>query len=321
MSIRTEPLVADAASDDVLKTSALRDAILNSACFSSIATDEKGVIQIFNVGAEPGAEALRDLNVLVVDDSDINLSLMKRFLETHGATAELAANGLEAFQRLQARPADFKVVLMDVQMPVLDGYEATRRIRSELKMTSLPIIAVTAGALSSHRQRAEEAGMNDYVVKPFDLRTLVHTILRHVKPMLDGASGPIAAAPMARPQTAARWPEIEGIASAEVRARLSGDFGLFRSLLTRLLDEFSDLANFGTPQDADALAVCRARLHKLKGSAGMLGANAIQELASEGEAAFASGDIAHAAPVATRIAIQLQRLREHALPAFLTAPT
>ncbi len=267
---------------------------------------------------ETGAGALRGLNALVVDDSDINLVLMKRLLEMHGATAELTGNGLEAFERLQARPHDFQVVLMDVQMPVLDGYAATQRIRKELKLTELPIIAVTAGALSSHRRRADEAGMSDYVVKPFDSSTLVRTILRHVKPARVTGQG--SAAPMARPQTAAPWPEIEGIASAEVRARLSGDFALFRSLLTRLLDEFSDVAICGTPQDADSLAICRARLHKLKGSAGMLGANAIQKLAGEGEAAFASGDIARAAPMATRIAIQLQRLREHALPAFLTGP-
>jgi CheY-like chemotaxis protein len=269
---------------------------------------------------ETGAGALRDLNALVVDDSDINLVLMKRLLEMHGATAELAGNGLEAFERLQAGPHDFEVVLMDVQMPVLDGYAATQQIRSELKLTDLPIIAVTAGALSSHRRRADEVGMNDYLVKPFDSGTLVRTILRHVKPPDGRPSGRVPARPMAPPPTGAPWPEIEGIVSADVQRRLSGDFALFRSLLTRLLDEFSDVAIGGTPRDANALALCRARLHKLKGSAGMLGANSIQELAGEGEAAYASGDIARAAPMATRIAIQLQRLREHSLPAFLAGP-
>jgi len=270
------------------------------------------------IDRETGADALRDLNALVVDDSDINLVLMKRLLEMHGATAEFAGNGLEAVERLQARPEDFNVVLMDVQMPVLDGYAATQRIRKELKLHDLPIIAVTAGALSSHRRRADEAGMNDYVVKPFDSSTLVRTILRHVEPAR--VPGPIRAAPPARPQTAASWPEIEGIVSGDVRTRLGGDFALFQLLLTRLMDEFSDVAICATPQDPEALAACRARLHKLKGSAGMLGANAIEELAGEGEAAFASGDIARAAPTTTRIAIHLQRLRENALPVFLAGP-
>jgi DNA-binding response OmpR family regulator len=71
---------------------------------------------------------------------------------------------------------------MDVQMPVLDGHDATRRIRLELKLTELPIIALTAGALSSERQRATAAGMDDYIVKPLDANALLASILRRVKP-------------------------------------------------------------------------------------------------------------------------------------------
>jgi CheY-like chemotaxis protein/anti-sigma regulatory factor (Ser/Thr protein kinase) len=280
----------------------------------------------------PGAGTLRDLNVLVVDDSDINRVLMKRILELNGASAELAGDGLEACERLAARPRDFEVVLMDVQMPVLDGHAATRRIRQELKLTDLPIIAVTAGAVSSHRRLAEEAGMNDYLVKPFDTQTLVRTILRHTKPATEetpGQIGAITATPprsaagwleMTPTRSAAGWPEIEGIDSADVSTRLSGDFALFRSLLTRLLDEFSDVAIGAMKEDPSALAHYQARLHKLKGSAGMLGAKVIAHLAGEGEAACARGDMARASPLATRIAIQLQRLREHAVPAFLAGP-
>ena len=85
----------------------------------------------------------------------------------------------------EAEPRAFDVVLMDLQMPVLDGHEATRRIRLELGLADLPIIAVTADALMSQRQRAAAAGMNDYIVKPFDAPTLVSSILRHVKPTSD----------------------------------------------------------------------------------------------------------------------------------------
>jgi CheY-like chemotaxis protein len=69
---------------------------------------------------------------------------------------------------------------MDVQMPVLDGYDATRRIRTELLLEDLPIIALTAGALSSDRQRSSEAGMDDYIIKPFDAQQLMRSVLRHV---------------------------------------------------------------------------------------------------------------------------------------------
>jgi PAS domain S-box-containing protein len=271
-------------------------------------------------GRGRGCGTLQNLKVLVVDDCAVNRVLMQRIVELNGATAELACNGLEACERLAAQPRHFQVVLMDVQMPVLDGLAATRRIRQELKLTDLPIIAVTAGAVSSHRRLAEEVGMDDYVVKPFDSQTLVRVILRHARPAIDETPGQIAAIQATPPRATARWPEIEGIDSADVSTRLSGDFGLFRSLLTRLLDEFSDFGTAAMSSDPDALAPQRARLHKLKGSAGMLGAKAIAQLASEGEAACANGDIARASPLATRIAIQLQRLREHAVPAFLAGP-
>ena len=135
--------------------------------------------------AAPGEHALLGLRVLVVDDSHINRDGTKSILELEGAQVGLASNGQEAFERLQAEPGAFDVVLMDLQMPVLDGHEATRRIRLELGLADLPIIAVTADALRSQRQRAAAAGMNDYIIKPFDAQALVSSILRHVKPARD----------------------------------------------------------------------------------------------------------------------------------------
>ena len=135
--------------------------------------------------AAPGEHALLGVRVLVVDDSNINRDGTKSILELEGAQVGLASNGQEAFERLQAEPRAFDVVLMDLQMPVLDGHEATRRIRLELGLADLPIIAVTADALRSQRQRAAAAGMNDYIIKPFDARALVSSILRHVKPARD----------------------------------------------------------------------------------------------------------------------------------------
>jgi HPt (histidine-containing phosphotransfer) domain-containing protein len=146
---------------------------------------------------------------------------------------------------------------------------------------------------------------------------LVRTILRHATAAIEKPLGQIAATPATAPREAAQWPQIDGIDSQDVSTRLGGDFGLFRSLLTRLLDEFSDVAIGAMKKDLDAHTPYRARLHKLKGSAGMLGAKAIAQLAGEAEAACANGNMALASPLATRIAIQLQRLREAAVPALL----
>jgi CheY-like chemotaxis protein len=120
------------------------------------------------------------VRVLVVDDYDLNLVVSQRILEQAGALVWVANNGQLAYEKLQLQPGNFDVVLMDVQMPILDGYAATRRIRADLGLRELPIIALTAGALSSERQRATAAGMNDFIVKPFDAETLVSGVMRNV---------------------------------------------------------------------------------------------------------------------------------------------
>ena len=270
--------------------------------------------------AAPGELALLGVHVLVVDDSDINLDVTRRILELEGAQVCLASNGQKAFERIQSEPRAVDVVLMDVQMPVLNGYDATRRIRLELNLADLPIIALTAGALSSERQRAAAAGMDDYIVKPFDAQALVSSILRRLKPASDQLARQPIGAPQTRVEAAAPWPEIEGIDSMDVRARLSDDLDLFRSMLKRLLEEFSDVAIAGVAEGPVALTVHAGRMHKLRGIAGTLGAKAIQELAGEAEAACVACELERATHLATRVAAMLQGLRQSTASAFAAAP-
>ena len=274
------------------------------------------VAQLEAPAVAPGEHALIGVRVLVVDDSDINLEVTKRILELEGAKVLLASNGQEAFDFLEAQPNAIDVVLMDVQMPVLDGHDATRRIRLELNLADLPIIALTAGALSSERQRATAAGMDDYLVKPFDAQALVASILRRVAPVRGQPVRPIDGMPDTRVLEAPPWPEIEGIDSTDARERLSDDFVLFRSMLKRLLDEFSDVSIPVAVEGPVELAVHASRMHKLRGSAGMLGAKAIHQLAGEAEVACAAGELERSVHLATRLVTKLQRLRELAAPAL-----
>ena len=124
---------------------------------------------------EPGAPR----RVLVAEDNLVNRLVVTAILKKHGHSYVTVENGAEAVIAVQQ--GHFDVVLMDVQMPVLDGHDATRRIRRELGLTDLPIIALTAGALSSERQRAADAGMDYFILKPFSAEALVRSILRHVK--------------------------------------------------------------------------------------------------------------------------------------------
>lgn len=120
---------------------------------------------------------LKGLRCLVVDDTRLNRMIIEQMLSREGATSDLAVNGEEALQRLRERPSGYDAVLMDVQMPVMDGLAAARAIHGELGLTSLPIVALTAGVMSDQRQQALEAGCQDFLPKPVDLEDLVLTLL------------------------------------------------------------------------------------------------------------------------------------------------
>jgi PAS domain S-box-containing protein len=261
-----------------------------------------------------GERPLKGVRVLVVDDYDLNLVVTRRILEQAGAWAEAANNGQDAFEQLQRRPDHFDVVLMDVQMPIMDGYEAARRIRADLGLVDLPIIALTAGALSSERQRATMAGMNDFIIKPFDAATLVASVMRH---SLDArvVAEEIHPAP---PPTGGRiaWPDIAGIDMEAARNRCCDDPALFRSQLRRFLGDFSDVGVRASRGAPSSLAEQASRLHKLKGGAGILGATVIQQLAAEAEAACAAGNAAHAEERSIELASQLVALQLSAAEVF-----
>lgn len=126
----------------------------------------------------PGGRRLAGYRLLVVDDSDINLEVAHRILEGEGALVEQASDGQEALAKLDADPDRFDAVLMDVQMPEMDGYEATRRIRASPALAGLPVIALTAGAFKPQQDAALDVGMNAFVAKPFEVADLIGTIVR-----------------------------------------------------------------------------------------------------------------------------------------------
>ena len=138
---------------------------------------------------EPGASRLREnddarsrlagLRVLIVDDSRLNLLVLQRALQSWGVDVMQANDGQQALQALRARPDGFHMVLMDVQMPVMDGLTATREIRKDPWLAALPVIALTAGVLPEERQAALEAGFNDVLNKPLDLQQVQARLLQY----------------------------------------------------------------------------------------------------------------------------------------------
>jgi PAS domain S-box-containing protein len=255
---------------------------------------------------------LDGVRVLAVDDSDINLEVAKRILELKGARVWLAVNGQAAFDRLKAEPAGFDVVLMDVQMPVLDGLTATRLIRAELGLAGLPIIALTAGALNSERPKAIAAGMNDFITKPFDPLGLIRCVhdqaRRPIPPTSSRLPFPVAAVPNA----SSRWPAMDGVDYAGVRAMLGDDAGLFRSLLGRLIRDFADVTLPTAEYDRGELIGRAARMHKLKGTAGILGLNVVQQLAATIEGACEAGELESIGPLSQQLKTEFKRLSDGA---------
>lgn len=132
------------------------------------------------VSARLKEPCLAGLRILVADDSKVNLYLveLERVLKKEGAEVTLVEDGQQAVDTLAHSPQGFDAVLMDIQMPVMDGLTATRRIREDLKLDQLPIIALTAWVLPEEQQGALDAGINDFLPKPMDIKLTVEKIMR-----------------------------------------------------------------------------------------------------------------------------------------------
>lgn len=123
---------------------------------------------------------LANAHVLVVDDNRINQEIARRFLERYESKVDVASNGLEAVAALKARPNKYSLILMDIQMPQMDGYTASQILRTQLNIT-VPIIAMTAGVMAQEIERCKRSGMNDVISKPFELTHFLSTVKKYLE--------------------------------------------------------------------------------------------------------------------------------------------
>jgi CheY-like chemotaxis protein len=224
---------------------------------------------------------LAGANLLLVEDNDINRELALELLQNAGAQVALASNGVEALERLQAE--HFDGVLMDIQMPVMDGYEATRKIRENEAWRDLPVIAMTANAMSGDREKCLAAGMSDYISKPINIREMFNVLMRWIHPVQPMRTTAVPSSPQ---QDAARIAQLAGIDTRIGLENVQGNQRLYQRLLTRFREgqqgfvtEFRAAWRAGERTKAGRLA------HTLKGVAGTLGAQALQAAAAELEQA------------------------------------
>lgn len=220
------------------------------------------------------AEAMTDVagsRVLLVEDNELNQELAVELLGDAGIEVVLACNGQEALDRLAA-DQDFDCVLMDCQMPVLDGYAATRALRQRLELAGLPIIAMTANNMAGDREEALLSGMNDHIAKPIDPPAMFRTLSRWLSPYRAARTKPAEAVKEAASQDVS----LPGIDVRAGLATCSGKQSLYERLLRRFQSGYGDFVTQfqAAGGQADPTAQRRAA-HSLRGAAANIGAQAL----------------------------------------------
>ena len=232
-------------------------------------------------------QAVRGAYLLLVDDNEVNRELAQEILEGAGIRLDLAGDGLEALEKIAQ--ADYDGVLMDCQMPVMDGYEATRKLRENPRYANLPVIAMTANAMVGDKEKCLDAGMNDFVAKPIDVGQLFTTLARWVKPK--SSAGPVTITPVLTSPDI--LPDIPGLEIAQALQRVGGNAALLRKLLTRFHEtQFDVMARIDTAIAGSDIDTATREAHTIKGLAGNIGATAMFERAATVESMLKHGEAA-----------------------------
>ena len=249
---------------------------------------------------------LRGARILLTEDNEINQQIAIELLEGAGATVDVANNGREAVDILfqGSSPPPYDVVLMDLQMPEMDGYQATTRIRGDSRFAKLPIIAMTAHATVEERNRCLAAGMNDHISKPIHPNILFDTVARYYRPATAdrlappieteatasvATSPPDSHAPAVSAQADA-VPVVEGLDTADGLMRVAGNKNLYLKLLRQFVASEQDAPSRIRERLASQDRATAERMaHTIKGVAGNLGAGAVQSAAADLERAVSEG--------------------------------
>ena len=237
-------------------------------------------------------KAVQGARILLVEDNEVNQQVATEILEQAGVTVEIAENGLQALTALDERSYD--AVLMDVQMPVMDGYEATRRIRTNDRFQTLPIIAMTANAMSGDREKSLATGMNDYVTKPINPVQLMAVLAKWTGSTR--REGSESASPTKEmPAWLTNFSALEGVSGTFLASglqRVGNNLELFKRMFSQFRVSNKDtVANIRAALAQNDLATAERLAHTLKGVAANLGANPLSAVGAKLEQAFRGGKL------------------------------
>jgi CheY-like chemotaxis protein/HPt (histidine-containing phosphotransfer) domain-containing protein len=229
-------------------------------------------------------EKIRGAKVLLVEDNEINQEVARELLEKAGLTVTITNNGKEAIEKVEG--SEFDLVLMDVQMPEMGGLEATGCIRENPRFSNLPIVAMTAQALTGDREKCIEAGMDDYITKPIDINELISALLKWIKPKDRKIIGTEALEKSFQTDEKRskddQLPTLPGIDVESGLIRVGGNMGLYKKLLIKFRDDYSNsFHEIETELNNNNLEEVERFVHSIKGVAGNIGVDKLQEIAGE----------------------------------------
>ena len=245
---------------------------------------------VTDISIERMKELLAGYRLLLVEDNETNLQVARELLERIGINTAVAANGLEAVE-LTAKER-FDGILMDLQMPKMDGLTATREIRKGPSRPDLPILAMTANALASDREDCLSAGMNDYIVKPIKPATLYGTLLRWLRPDVDanGAHKQIMVYKPAISEKLTDLPHLEGVDTQVGLGSVNGDWKLYTKLLNNFYSRHQGIKEeIQRELELGRQDVAQRLVHTIKGVSGTIGAKKLSEISAQLEFAIKKG--------------------------------
>ena len=231
---------------------------------------------------------IRGARLLLVEDNEINQQVAKEILEQAGLVVSIANNGKEAVGMVEA--GNFELVLMDLQMPLMGGFEATQEIRKDGRFRDLPIIAMTAHAMAGDREKSIEAGMNDHVTKPIDPDQLLATTIKWIKPCKREMSESACESLISHKEEDLLPSELPGISIASGLNRVGGNKQLYAKLLCKFRDGQKKVVEQikAALQSGDVDTATRLA-HTVKGVSGNLGGEGLYRAAADLEKAIKEG--------------------------------
>ena len=226
-----------------------------------------------------GLKKICGSKILLVDDNEINQEVASELLEQAGMCVTVASDGKEAVSKVTL--SEFDCIFMDIQMPVMDGYEATQTIRKDGRFASLPIIAMTANAMQGDREKCVNAGMNDHVSKPINPKELMATLIKWISPREETREEvSFPAAKLLESKGNNDLPELPGIDIANGLARVGKNKKLYKKMLVKFYQDNKNIqSKITNVLGKGDLETAERLIHTIRGVAGTLGAKNLAETA------------------------------------------